>query len=196
MNVRLYLSIASVLFFMSVNAQDVKPVKAHKSDNKSALIQNLESAIPFEGASTSKSQQDDKHSNTGMVSSILDYAQKHLGKKYRSGGKGPNVFDCSGFVGYVYRHFGFTMGASSRDQYLQGTAVEQSELQPGDLMFFGGRKKGKTTVGHVGIVLKVDPDNRQVQFIHAATSVGIKIDRFPDGGYYSNRYIGAKRIIE
>lgn len=193
----MYITLANLLFFMAASAQDMKHMKAQQSENKSTLIQDLESRVTFQGASTTVSTlQDNLLPNTGYIASILDYAKTHLGKKYRSGGKGPNVFDCSGFVGFVFRHFGFTMGASSRDQYLQGTEVEQEKLRPGDLLFFGGRKKSKTTVGHVGIVTNVDPETKQVQFIHAATSVGIKIDRFPDGGYYSNRYIGAKRIIE
>lgn len=125
-------------------------------------------------------------------SEIVNFAQNFLGRPYRSGSKGPKAFDCSGFTHYVFSHFSLKLGASSRDQYRQGVKVEKTDLQPGDLLFFSGSRKSGT-VGHVGIVSEVHPDG-SVSFIHAARKGGIRYDRFPDGGYYSGRYIGARRV--
>jgi cell wall-associated NlpC family hydrolase len=123
---------------------------------------------------------------------IVEYAKNFVGRPYRSGSKGPKAFDCSGFTSYVFRNFDLRLGASSRDQYRQGIEVEKTQLQPGDLLFFSGsRKSGR--VGHVGIVTEVNSDG-SVNFIHAARKGGIRFDRYPDGGYYSSRYIGARRV--
>ncbi len=124
---------------------------------------------------------------------VIDYAKGFLGTPYRRGSKGPKSFDCSGFTSYIFRRFDINLGASSRSQYLDGTYIDDSDVRPGDLVFFSGRRGGKT-VGHVGIAVDVAPDGR-ITFIHAATSGGIRYDTYPDDGYYSNRYIGARRVF-
>ena len=128
-----------------------------------------------------------------LVNDLLSEARSHLGKRYRRGSKGPNAFDCSGFSSYVYRQFGYNLGASSRDQYNQGEKIEVKDLRKGDLVFFTGRNRAGG-VGHVGIVTEVDTAKGSFKFIHASTSQGIKIDS--NIGYYEGRYLGARRIIE
>ena len=49
---------------------------------------------------------------------------KHfLGTPYEWGATGPNTFDCSGFVQYVYAHFGVSTGRSTYDQITHGEFV-------------------------------------------------------------------------
>ena len=128
-----------------------------------------------------------------MITDLLQEAKSHSGKRYRSGAKGPNNFDCSGFTGYVFKQFGYKLDASSQGQFKDGESIEDGELRPGDLVFFNGRRVGKT-VGHVGIVVSADNENKTFTFIHAAISGGIQIDR-STAPYYSKRYMGARRII-
>lgn len=131
--------------------------------------------------------------SSAMIKDLLTEARKHIGKRYRSGGKGPSSFDCSGFSSYVYRQFGFELSSSSRDQFNQGESVERNQLREGDLVFFTGRNSRRGVVGHVGIVVSADNEKGTFRFIHASTSGGIKIDGC--GGYYAKRYLGARRII-
>ena len=128
-----------------------------------------------------------------MIQDLLEEARTHSGKRYRSGAKGPNNFDCSGFTSYVYNQFGYKLDASSRGQYSNGTEVEAGDLRPGDLVFFKGRNS-KGGIGHVGIVVSADNENHTFRFIHSATSSGIQIDR-STAPYYQQRYVGARRII-
>lgn len=128
-----------------------------------------------------------------MIIDLLNEARSHMGKRYRSGGKGPNSFDCSGFAGYVFKQFGYELGASSRDQFTQGETIEKNMLKPGDLVFFTGRNSNTGRIGHVGIVVSADNEKGTFSFIHASTSGGIKIDN--NSGYYGKRFVGAKRII-
>ena len=130
-----------------------------------------------------------------LVDEVIRYAHAFMGRPYRRGGKGPSGFDCSGFTSYVFRNFDIALGPSSRSQYTQGTPVDRNDIRPGDLLFFGGRRSGTTTVGHVGLAVDVAP-NGTVTFIHAANGGGIRLDRYPDGGYYSRRYIGARRVLQ
>ena len=129
-----------------------------------------------------------------IVNSLLDEAMSHIGARYRSGSKGPNAFDCSGFTSYVFRQVeGTNIGSSSRDQYARNIPVSRSEMQRGDLVFFTSPSSGRN-VGHVGIVVDVDPINRTFNFIHASSSEGVKISNSNDG-FYARRFIGVRRVL-
>lgn len=131
----------------------------------------------------------------GLEMEIVDYAKQFLGTRYRSGAKGPKAFDCSGFTSYVFKNFSLTLGSSSRAQAQQGSSISIYDARPGDLVFFGGSNAGGR-VGHVGIVISADRTNGSIKFIHAATSKGVTVDSYPDGGYYSRRFQGIRRVIE
>lgn len=127
-----------------------------------------------------------------LITDILAEANKHLGKPYRHGMKGPNMFDCSGFTSYVYKQFGFSISPGSRIQYTQGEAVDRKHLRKGDLVFFTSRSSG-SNVGHVGMVVKANNETGEFEFIHASIK-GVRISACE--GYYQNRYVGARRIIK
>lgn len=125
---------------------------------------------------------------------ILEEAQKHLGKPYRYGAKGPKAFDCAGFARYVYQKFGIELPGGSRPQYAKGRKIKDpKKLQRGDLVFWQGRS-ATGGVGHTGIVADVDTNTGRFRFIHAATSTGV-IFSYSNEPYYSKRYIGACRLI-
>ena len=51
-------------------------------------------------------------SDCPLIDSIIAFAKTKLGCAYRSGGTGPNSFDCSGFMYYTFDHFGIRLGRS------------------------------------------------------------------------------------
>ena len=127
---------------------------------------------------------------------MLALARTFMGVRYRSGGKSPKGFDCSGFTSYVFSQFGYDLMRSSRDQYrCNGEEVDKMQVQPGDLIFFTGRNSKSGRVGHVGIVVDGDPVTGEITFIHSACSSGISINTTTDP-YYSKRFIGVKRVIK
>lgn len=126
-----------------------------------------------------------------MINDLLAEANRHIGKPYRHGMKGPNAFDCSGFSSYVYKQFGYSISPASRVQYTEGVKVDRKQLRKGDLVFFTSRSSG-ANVGHVGIVVNADNNTGDFEFIHASIR-GVKISKCE--GYYQNRYVGARRII-
>ena len=130
-----------------------------------------------------------------MAGSMVNYAKKFLGTRYILGANGPKAFDCSGFTSYVYKNFGITLNRTSRQQFLQGDRVSVGELQPGDLLFFSCRSSGRGNVGHVAMVVSVDKDSNSCQFIHASVKKGVSYQKFPDHGYFSRKFIGARRIL-
>lgn len=69
---------------------------------------------------------------------IIMKATSLLGIPYVWGGTTLDGFDCSGFVQYVYRQYGIFLPRVSQDQQNVGVeVVDESQLQPGDLLFFG-----------------------------------------------------------
>lgn len=129
-----------------------------------------------------------------MAGDMIAFAKKYIGTRYVRGGKSPKGFDCSGFTSYVFGQFGYSLGASSADQYSSGEKIERDEISCGDLLFFTGRNSRSGRVGHVGIAISNDPVTGEITFIHAATSGGIRIDRI-SAPYYSKRFIGARRVL-
>lgn len=159
-------------------------------------IENPTTAFLLLDAIATKEMEDlglESSEDARLVSDIIAYATQYLGRPYRSGGKGPSSFDCSGFTSFVFANFDIKLSPSSREQYTQGESIANSEIRPGDLLFFSGRKGGKT-VGHVAMAVEVNDDG-SIRFIHAARHGGIRHDTYPDGGYYSARYLGARRVL-
>ena len=109
-----------------------------------------------------------------------------VGYSYVYGGSKPSTgFDCSGLMYYCLRQYGYSMNRTADDQMDQGTAVSRDELQVGDLVFFGSG----SYANHVGMYIG------DGNFVHASTpSTGVRINSLNET-YYTNRYIGARRII-
>lgn len=80
----------------------------------------------------------------------IDTALAQVGKPYRYGGGGPGSFDCSGLTSYAWRAAGVEITRTSRSQYAATTRVSRSELQPGDLVFYG---RSVSRISHVAIYL-------------------------------------------
>ena len=117
---------------------------------------------------------------------ILREAQKHLGAPYVWGGASPAGFDCSGFVYYVLTTQGIPSYRTPEDQYRQGTAVEKSQLQPGDVVYFYGTYADK--ISHTGIYAG------NGQFIHAPNSRSVVSYSNLTSGYWADHYYGARRM--
>lgn len=159
------------------------------------LDQSLEEASKFSPFAGIAERVTPPSQSPKLATSMVNYASRFLGTRYLLGGTTPRAFDCSGFVGYVYRNFGIHLDRTSRQQYRQGNRVNIGELQPGDLLFFSCRSSGRGNVGHVAMVVSVDKDTNSCRFIHASTRKGVTYQRFPDNGYYSRNFIGARRIL-
>ena len=126
--------------------------------------------------------------------SLVQYACQYIGTPYGYGQSSGKRFDCSGFTSYIFGHYGYKLARSSREQYLEGDSVNRGSWAVGDLVFFSGRSGGQAQVGHVGIVVSVDEQCNNFEFIHASTSRGVIISRSTEK-YYASRYIGARRML-
>ena len=132
--------------------------------------------------------------NAGKTDSIVNFALSLKGTPYIYAGKSPDGFDCSGFIYYVFNHFGIEIPAGSANQYLIGEAVDYPEISKGDLLFFVGTQKGSKTVGHVGLV--ISEKGEEILFIHSSSGGGgrgVTINSL-EHPHYKARFLGTRRV--
>jgi len=91
------------------------------------------------------------HSPSGMRAQAVELARSRIGAPYVSGAAGPNAFDCSGLVFWVYSQLGLDVPRAAPDQFAWATAVGQPEMEPGDLVFFTNTYPSSQWITHVGI---------------------------------------------
>lgn len=72
-------------------------------------------------------------------------ARAQVGAPYRYGGSGPDAFDCSGLVRYVFGQAGVSLPRTAEEQQAATEPVDLDRLEPGDLVFF------RLPDAHVGI---------------------------------------------
>jgi cell wall-associated NlpC family hydrolase len=126
-------------------------------------------------------------SNATLVE-VLEEAQTMIGIPYLWGGNTPETgLDCSGFVRYVYeKAAGILLPRLSAQISRKGLAIAQSDLHPGDLVFFN-TPRGEAT--HVGIYVG------EHQFIHAPKKgTFIRVESMKSA-YWTSRYYGARRVV-
>lgn len=126
---------------------------------------------------------------TRMRQNVVNTALGKVGCRYVYGSHGPNRFDCSGLVYWVYKQYGYDLQPGARNQWSTlDKSVKKADLLPGDLVFFSdnGRASG---IFHVGMYIG------DGQFVHAANSQKGVIVTDLDEAWYANRYLGAKRAI-
>ena len=81
------------------------------------------------------------------ASAAIAYARAQIGKPYQYAGTGPDSFDCSGLTMMAWAQGGVSMSHGSQSQYLSFPHVLISQLQPGDLVFFGSSGPSNHHVG-------------------------------------------------
>ena len=126
--------------------------------------------------------------STNKVQAVIDLAHKQLGKPYVWGAEGPNSFDCSGLIYYVYKNAAsITLPRTSSAQYSAGVAVSRSNLKAGDLIFSSTDGTGNIT--HVAIYVG------DGQMIHAPRN-GKNVEKVSiNNSYWNKAYLGARRVL-
>lgn len=87
---------------------------------------------------------------SGSAAAIVAFAKAQVGDAYVSGGTGPNSWDCSGLVQAAYRAAGIDLPRISYSQSSMGTSVSLSNLQPGDILYWGSRSGSYHVAIYVG----------------------------------------------
>lgn len=83
---------------------------------------------------------------SGRAQTAINFALAQLGEPYAWGGTGPGSWDCSGLVMKAWAAAGISLPRVVGPQYSATRHISASQLQPGDLVFYG-------SMSHVGMYL-------------------------------------------
>lgn len=125
--------------------------------------------------------------SNGQMNDLVMYAVSLSDLPYRYGGNSSDSgFDCSGFVGHVYQHsLGISLPRTARAISSAGNPIKQSELSPGDLVFYNTLH---APFSHVGIYIG------DGKFVHSPKSGSRVRTEQMEMHYWQTRYDGARRI--
>jgi cell wall-associated NlpC family hydrolase len=141
---------------------------------------------------------------------IVAFAEKFVGTPYKYGAsasEAPKVFDCSGFVQYVFKHFGFEIPRSTilQAEFAGKIVKSVKSIEPGDLIFFRGisghyNKKFPKGVGHVILYLGkekvIHSDSKRLRTYPKIVEKGsVKIESLKDIIRKSKPLVVIKRVI-
>lgn len=175
-----------------MNSSSAKKAATTPSSNKESSSGSSSSGSSSSGSSSSGSSSSSTANKTG-VEKLVALAESKIGSKYVRGAKGPNTFDCSGFVYWCVKNSGVSMSymtsvawrTTSRFQRI----TSMGSIQRGDVLVFSGET---STTGHVGIYIgggkMIDASSSEGQ-VRRSTTV------LRSGGYWSTHFICAYRIF-
>ncbi|MFJ8085028.1 C40 family peptidase [Streptomyces sp. NPDC096205] len=86
---------------------------------------------------------------SGSVATVIAFLKAQVGDAYIMGATGPDAWDCSSLVQAAFREVGVDLPRVSQDQSMFGTEVGTSNLQVGDILYWGG----KGSAYHVGVYI-------------------------------------------
>lgn len=177
----------------STSHQAQQPQQSFSSPSQQLSFE-LDAAAAAKAEESSVEQQllDGKPYELPSMHAILERGFALIGTRYRPGGSSTSTgFDCSGFIGYLFREeAGIKLPRSTREMInIPAPKVARHDLQPGDLIFFATSGRGR--VNHAGIYIG------EGEFIHSSStrSGGVRVDKLASS-YWNSRYLMAKRVID
>jgi len=127
--------------------------------------------------------------SNSKVEKIITLAESKMGNSYAPAKAGPDHFDCSGFVYYVFKSNGIQIPRSSRTQSESGEKLKRDALKRGDILFFDTHDRKH--INHSGIYLG------EGKFIHSSSgkAYGVTVSEL-DKGFYKDKFRWGVRKIE
>ena len=109
---------------------------------------------------------------------IVAVAKGELGDSYKYASSGPNSYDCSGLVKYVFAKASVSIGGSSSSMSKLSSGIDAKYALPGDLIFFS--EKG--SVFHVAIITTMS--DKEISVIHSTSSRGVVQQEILSSSYW------------
>ncbi|GGX86668.1 glycoside hydrolase [Streptomyces fructofermentans] len=88
--------------------------------------------------------------SSGSVATVISFLKAQVGDAYVMGATGPNAWDCSGLVQAAFKQVGVDLPRVSQDQSMAGTPVALSDIQVGDILYWGGKGSAYHTGVYIG----------------------------------------------
>lgn len=168
--------------------QRLAALEAQQREQSLAAAQQASAALASSSGSSSDSPGADAagggYSGGGRAAAAVQYALAQVGKSYVAAAAGPSSFDCSGLTMAAWQQAGVSLAHYSYSQFSQVRRISDSELQPGDLVFYFGSGAHHVAM-YIGGGKMVSASN---------PSDGVEIIDYK-GPWYGERYSGAGRVV-
>lgn len=172
------------------------PAEEQPVNTRAWIVNDIDSGVVQPNSSGSTEFIPEKGINTGNTdpATLLAFAKTLKGIPYKYASSDPaSGFDCSGFITYVFNHFGIAVPRSSADFSDQGTPVTLGFAKPGDLILFTGTDSSIRTVGHMGIITYAGDS---IVFIHSTSGKADGVTETTLNPYYMERFVKVIRVFE
>ncbi|WP_089099539.1 C40 family peptidase [Streptomyces hyaluromycini] len=136
-------------------AEEARKAAAERATSRSAERTTLSASASSSSSSSSTSTS----TATGSAAAVVAFVKAQIGDAYVSGGTGPNSWDCSGLVQAAFKSVGVSLPRVSQDQSTQGTQVSLSNLQAGDILYWGSAGSAYHVAVYVGDGMFVGAQN-------------------------------------
>ena len=133
--------------------RDKIKAKYDEAKRKLALLSGAQQAA----FNTSNTEIDFDISASGRAAKAIAFAKAQLGDPYVYGGTGPNGWDCSGLMQASWRAAGVSLPRVVGPQYSATRHIPMSQLQPGDLVFYGDMSHDGMYIGHGKVIHSPHP---------------------------------------
>ncbi|MEG3628967.1 C40 family peptidase [Streptomyces poriticola] len=127
-------------------ARQAAAERASRSSERATLSASTDSGSTGSSSSASTSTS----TATGSAAAVVAFVQAQVGDAYVLGSTGPNSWDCSGLVQAAFKQAGIDLPRVSQSQSTAGTQVSLSNLQPGDILYWGGAGSAYHVAVYVG----------------------------------------------
>lgn len=114
---------------------------------------------------------------------LVNYAVGYVGKPYKNGAKGPDAFDCSGFIHHVFKRFDVNLPYTTEELDRVGYPIPRDGAVAGDLVVFRIKRSY-----HIGIMVNGS------DFVHASLSRGVAIDNV-EQPYWKRSIVRFRRVM-
>lgn len=124
---------------------------------------------------------------------LVRYAKTMVGKPYAYANTPELGFSNSGFVNYVYNHFGIGVPKYAPSFITVGQNVKVEDVSEGDIILFSKEDEVKKAVYQIGIV--VSAKGEPISFIHASSGKINGVGVTPLSAYYQRKVMGFRRVF-
>ena len=170
-----------------------EPVLITNEIDSSNIIDSNITVVALPDSTIYKEKQEIK-TGSAIPDSLVAFGKSLVGTPYLYASSDPaKGFDCSGFITYVFNHFGIAVPRSSVDFTDSGTEIPMNFASPGDLILFTGTDSTIRIVGHMGIVESNEKGN--LLFLHSTSGKAYGVTISPLKGYYEARFVKVIRVF-
>ncbi|MGC5041635.1 C40 family peptidase, partial [Streptomyces sp. DT190] len=124
--------------------------KAEAAREKAAASRSSERTTLTSSAGTTTAPSTSSSTAGGSAAAVIAFAKAQIGDAYVLGATGPNSWDCSSLLQAAFKQAGISLPRVSQDQSTVGTPVSLSNIQPGDILYWGSAGSAYHTALYVG----------------------------------------------